>query len=158
MLGGVVIVSGIAGSLGPGLLTDRGVRAGGSASRLRVAIALMVAGVACTLLAAAPGPPVVFALAGGWMLASTAGQSLGITVIQEVAPGDARGLAMSIGSLVNIGVGLALGAALPALILDHVLKDPKAVGEAVTLVALPCAILATGLYVLAYARLRRAAV
>jgi MFS family permease len=82
---------------------------------------------------------------------------MGITLVQDVAPGEARGLAASLISLVNIGAGLALGAALPALILDHVLGDPKAVGAAVTIVALPCAIASTALYALALARLRKAA-
>ena len=45
---------------------------------------------------------------------------------------------------------------LPALILDHVLRDPTAVGAAVTIVALPCAIASTGLYALALKRLRAA--
>ena len=84
-------------------------------------------------------------------MASNTGQSLGITVLQEVVPGDARGLSVSLVSLINIGVGLAVGAALPALILDHVLHDPTAVAMAISLVALPCAIVSTGLYALALA-------
>jgi hypothetical protein len=55
-------------------------------------------------------------------------------------------LSVSIVSLINIGLGLALGAALPALILEHALHSPTSVGAAVTAVALPCAILATWLY------------
>jgi MFS family permease len=157
VLGLVVIASGVAGSLVPGLVTDRWVQRGGSASRLRLAVGAMVAGIACTLLVAAPGPALVFTLAGLWMTASTTGQSLGITLIQEVAPGDARGLAMSLASLVNIGGGLALGAWLPAQILEHVLHDPKAVGEAITITALPCALGSTGLYALALMRMRKAA-
>ena len=81
-----------------------------------------------------------------WIFASTTGQSLGLTVLQEIAPGDARGLSVSLASLVNIGIGLALGAYLPALILDHVLHDPARVAAAVTIVALPCALVSTWLY------------
>jgi MFS family permease len=157
VLGAVVIVGGVLGSFGAGLLADRMVIRGGPSARLRLAVATMAVGVIGALLVAAPGPAAVFALVGIWMLASTTGQSMGITVVQEVAPGEARGLAASLVSLVNIGGGLALGAALPPFILDHVLHDPKAVGLAVTLVALPCAILSTALYAVALARLRKLA-
>ena len=155
VLGAVVIAGGVLGSFGAGFLADRMVARSGAGARLRLAVATMAAGVVGSLLMFAPGPSVVFALVGVWMLASTTGQSMGITVVQEVAPGDARGLAASLVSLVNIGGGLALGAALPALILDHVLGDPKAVATAVTLVALPCALASTALYALAMAQLRK---
>jgi hypothetical protein len=41
-----------------------------------------------TLYVLAPGPAVVYALVGLWMLASTAGQSMRISVEQQIAPGD----------------------------------------------------------------------
>lgn len=155
VLGTVVIVGGILGSAGAGVVADRMVKRGGASSRLVLAAGVMVVGVLSTLVVAAPAAPVVFALAGLWIFASTTGQSVGITALQELAPGDARGLSVSIVSLVNIGLGLALGAALPALILDHVLHDPKAVGAAVTAVALPCAIVATWLYRVALSAARK---
>jgi predicted MFS family arabinose efflux permease len=122
------------------------VKRGGRPARLRLAFWTMVAGIAGTLLAIAGAPTLVFALVGLWIFASTSGQSLGLTVLQEIAPGDARGLSVSIASLVNIGIGLAVGAALPPWILDHVLGDPAQVGAAVTIVALPCALASTWLY------------
>lgn len=155
VLGGVVIAAGVLGSFGAGLLADRMVKHGGGASRLRLVIMAMPAGVVSTLLVFAGAPPVVFAFAAVWICASTTGQSIGLTVVQEIAPGEARGLSVSVGSLINIGGGLALGAALPALVLDHVLHDPAAVGTAITIVALPCAIAATALYVLALTALRK---
>jgi len=156
VLGAVVIVGGVLGSFGAGLVADRMVIRGGPPARLRLAVMTTAVGVIGALLVAAPGPAAVFAMAGLWMLASTTGQSMGITVVQDVAPGEARGLAASLISLVNIGAGLALGAYLPPLILDHVLGDPTAVGAAVTIVALPCAIASTGLYAFALNRLRKA--
>ncbi len=157
VLGAVVIVGGVLGSFGAGLLADRMVIRGGPPQRLRLAVIAAAVGVLGSLLVLAPSPAVVFAMAGLWMLASTTGQSMGITLVQDVAPGEARGLAASLISLVNIGAGLALGAYLPAMILDHVLGDPAAVAPAVTIVALPCAIASTGLYALALHRLRKAA-
>jgi len=157
VLGAVVIVGGVLGSFGAGFLADRMVARGGIAARLRLAVMTTAFGVFGALLVAAPSPAVVFAMAGLWMLASTTGQSMGITLVQDVAPGEARGLAASLISLVNIGAGLALGAYLPPMILDHVLHDPTAVGPAVTIVALPCALASTGLYAVALKRLRKAA-
>jgi MFS family permease len=155
VLGAVVIVGGVLGSAGAGVVADRMVRRGGASSRLILAVVAMLVGIVSTLFVVAPSPALVFILAGLWIFASTTGQSIGITVLQELAPGDARGLSVSIVSLINIGLGLALGAALPALILEHVLHNPTAVGAAITAVALPCAIVATLLYRSALAAARR---
>ncbi len=155
VLGGVVIVGGIAGSFGVGLIGDRMAASGGGSSRLRLAVGTMVLGIVSTLFIVAPSPAVVFAFAGLWIFASTTGQALGLTVLQELAPGDARGLSVSLASLINIGIGLALGAALPALILEHVLRSSTAVGAAITIVALPCAVMALLLYRVALAEARK---
>jgi MFS family permease len=154
-LGGVVIVGGVLGSFGAGLLADRMVKRGDGSSRLKLAVVALIGGTLSALCILIPLPFVVFACAGIWLFASTTGQTIGITVLQEVAPGDARGLSLSIVSLINIGIGLALGAALPALILEHLLHDPKAVAAAITIVALPSAILATLLYGVALAAARK---
>ena len=156
VLGGVVIAAGVLGSFGAGLLADRLVRRGGRPARLRLALGAMVVGVFATLLVLAPAPAAGFAMAGVWILASTTGQSLGLTLLGELAPGDARGLSVSLASLINIGIGLAVGAAAPALIMDHVLHDPSAVGMAVTIAALPCALASTWLYRLSLGALRKA--
>jgi MFS family permease len=146
VLGTVVIVAGMLGAGGAGMLADRLVKRGGDQARLRLVYGIVAFGVAGTLLVLAPSPVVVFALLGIWMLASNAGQSVSLTVLQETAPNEIRGLSVSVASLVNIGLGLALGAALPALVLEHVFHDPRAVGAAITLVALPAAIAAALLY------------
>jgi MFS family permease len=155
VLGTVVIVGGVVGSAGAGIAADRMAKRGGASARLILAVGAMLGGVLSTFFVLAPGPTAVFALAGFWIFASTTGQSIGITVVQELAPGDARGLSVSIVSLINIGLGLALGAALPALILEHVLHNPTAVGAAITAVALPSAILATWFYRTALATARK---
>ena len=85
-------------------------------------------------------------IVGIWILASTSGQMAGLTVLQEVAPNEIRGLSVSIASLLNIGLGLALGAALPTLVAKYLLADTQAVGSAMTLVALPSAIVSILLY------------
>jgi MFS family permease len=154
VLGAVVIVGGVLGSVGAGIVADRVAKRNGAAARLTLAVGAMLGGVFGTLFFVTSSPLPVFALAGLWIFASTAGQSIGITFLQELAPGDARGLSVSIVSLINIGLGLALGAALPALILQHVLHNPTAVGAAITIVALPCAIVATVLYRVARAAAR----
>jgi len=155
VLGSVVIVGGIAGSFGVGLIGDRMAARGGGSSRLRLAVAAMLIGIVSSLFVLAPTPAVVFAFAGLWIFASTTGQALGLTVLQELAPGDARGLSVSFASLINIGIGLALGAALPALILEHLLHSSTEVGAAITIVALPCAIVSLLLYRVALAGARK---
>ncbi len=155
MLGGVVIVGGIAGSFGVGLIGDRMAARGGGSSRLRLAIGVMAIGIVSTLFIVAPSPAVVFAFAGLWIFASTTGQTLGLTVLQELAPGDARGLSVSFASLINIGIGLALGAALPALILEHLLHSSTQVGAAITIVALPSAVVSLLLYRVALTEARK---
>ncbi|MEO8115974.1 MAG: MFS transporter, partial [Phenylobacterium sp.] len=155
VLGAVVIVGGVLGSFGAGIVADRMVKRGGASSRLILAVGAMLGGVVSTLFVLAPGPSFVFALAGVWIFASTTGQAIGITVLQELAPADARGLSVSIVSLINIGLGLALGAALPALVLERVLHSSTAVGAAITIVALPCAVVATVLYGVALAAARK---
>jgi predicted MFS family arabinose efflux permease len=155
VLGGAVIVAGVLGSFGAGLLADRLVRRGGRPARLRLSVAAMAVGIFATLLVVAPAPSVVFLMAAIWICASTTGQSLGLTLLAELAPGDARGLSVSLASLINIGIGLAAGAAAPALIMDHVLHDPTKVGAAVTLAALPCALASTLLYRVSLGALRR---
>ena len=155
ILGVVVIVAGVLGSAGAGFAADLVARRRGPAARLLLAVGIMAVGTLGALPVIAPSPPAVFALAGLWIFASTTGQCIGITVLQEMVPGDARGLSVSLVSLINIGLGLALGAALPALVLDHVLHDPKAVAAAISIVALPCAIAAVALYRLAHRQARK---
>ncbi len=155
VLGTVVIVGGVLGSVGAGLAADALAKRRGPSSRLLLAFGAMIVGLIGALPILAPSPPLVFALAGLWIFASTTGQSIGITVLQEMAPGDARGLSVSLISLINVGLGLALGAALPALVLEAVLHDSRAVGAAISIVALPCAVAAVFLYRVAYVQARK---
>ncbi|HEY3948912.1 MFS transporter [Phenylobacterium sp.] len=157
VLGIMVIAGGVLGTFGAGLLADRMVLRGGRPARLTLAVWAMVLGALSTLFVVAPSPAFVYLLAGGWLLGSTTGQSVGMTLLQEVVPGDARGLSVSLVSLINVGLGLALGAALPALLVEHLFHDPKSVGAAVTIVTLPCALAALWLYRLALVAARRAA-
>ena len=64
-------------------------------------------------------------------------------------------MSVSLVALINVGLGLALGAALPALVMETVLHDPKAVGAAISIVALPCAAGAIVLYRVAYVQARK---
>jgi len=113
---------------------------------LKLAYVTLIVGTIGTLVAAAPSAALIFSLVGVWILASTSGQAAGLTILQEIVPNEIRGLSVSISSLVNIGLGLALGAALPALVVEYILHDTQAVGLAMTLVALPAAIVSILLY------------
>jgi MFS family permease len=142
VLGAVVVLAGVLGATGAGIVADRLVRRGVAKARLKLAYVMLFVGAFGTLVAAAPAAALIFSLVGVWILASTSAQAAGLTILQEVAPNEIRGLSVSISSLVNIGLGLALGAALPALVVVYVLHDTQAVGLAMTVVALPAAIVA----------------
>lgn len=146
VLGAVVIVVGVLGATGAGIVADGLVRRGVEKARLKLAYVTLIVGAIGTLVVAAPSPLLVFLLVGIWILASTSGQTAGLTVLQEVTPNEIRGLSVSIASLLNIGLGLALGAALPTLVAKYLLEDTQAVGLAMTLVALPAAIVSILLY------------
>jgi MFS family permease len=146
VLGAVVIAAGVLGATGSGIVADRLVRRGIDKARLKLAYVTLIVGTIGTLVAAAPSTALIFSLVGVWILASTSGQTAGLTILQEVAPNEIRGLSVSISSLVNIGLGLALGAALPSVVAVYVLHDTQAVGLAMTLVALPAAIVSILLY------------
>ena len=154
-LGIAVIAGGIAGTVGAGFVADLMVRRGGGTSRLRLAVLAAMIACLATLVAFAQSAPVVAILTGLWTFASTSGQTVGITVMQETAPNDARGISISIVSLINIGVGLVLGAALPAVLMEHVLHSSTAVGAAITLVALPFSVVSAALYAVALRDVRR---
>ena len=146
VLGAVVVLAGVLGATGSGIVADRLVRLGIDKARLKLAYVTLIVGTIGTLVAAAPAAASIFSLVGVWILASTSGQAAGLTILQEVVPNEIRGLSVSISSLVNIGLGLALGAALPALVVEYILHDTQAVGLAMTLVALPAAIVSILLY------------
>ena len=146
VLGTVVVLAGVLGATGAGIVADRLVRLGIDKARLKLAYVTLIVGTIGTLVAAAPSAALIFSLVGVWILASTSGQAAGLTILQEIVPNEIRGLSVSISSLVNIGLGLALGAALPALVVEYILHDTQAVGLAMTLVALPAAIVSILLY------------
>jgi len=146
VLGAVVVLAGVLGAAGAGILADRLVRRGIEKARLKLAYFMLIVSAIGTLVAAAPTAGLIFSCVGVWILASTSAQAAGLTILQEMVPNEIRGLSVSISSLVNIGLGLALGAALPAAAGVYILHDPRAVGPAMTLVALPAAMLAILLY------------
>ena len=146
VLGAVVVLAGVLGAAGAGIVADRLVRRGVEKGRLKLAYFTLIVGAIGTLVAAAPVAGLVFLLVGVWILASTSGQAAGLTILQEMVPNEIRGLSVSISSLVNIGLGLALGAALPAAVGLYILHDTQAMGLAMTLVALPAAVLSILLY------------
>jgi MFS family permease len=145
-LGTVVVFAGVLGAAGAGIVADRLVRLGIEKARLKLAYFTLIIGAIGTLVTAAPTAPLIFSCVGVWILASTSAQAAGLTILQEMVPNEIRGLSVSISSLVNIGLGLALGAALPAAVGVYILHDPQAVGLAMTLVALPAAIVSILLY------------
>ena len=72
--------------------------------------------------------------------------AVGITTVQDVLPGEARGLGISFIAFCNTILGLGLGPTFVAVTTEHVYGDPVAVGLGISSVALPFTLIAALLF------------
>jgi hypothetical protein len=91
---------------------------------------------------------------GLWVFASTVGATGAFCVIQELVPSPFRGTGIALITFSNTLIGLGCGPTLVALVTDHVYRAATAVDRSITTVALPAAVLACALLLLARYRLR----
>ncbi|MEA1672723.1 MFS transporter [Nitrospirillum sp. BR 11163] len=155
MMGTIVAVTGVIGSIATGVASDWAERRGGLPARL----ALAMAGAACTLpgvLLLLPGTaPLAVTGFTIWMLGTTIIGIAGVAALQELLPNELRGVGMSLTSFFNMALGLGLGPSLVALVTEHVYGDAAAVGWAIVTVALPAAVAGLALFTRARAAARR---
>lgn len=79
-----------------------------------------------------------------------------VTAAQEMVPNNMRGVMISLFGLTNTVIGATFGPLLIAVTTEHLFKDPKLVGESISLVAAPALLVASGLYLICWLALRRA--
>jgi MFS family permease len=156
-LGGAVIITGLAGTLVGGVVSDRLARSGGLPARARVAAAAALLALPGALVWAAPSAGWVLAAFCLWSTASSAAAVIGITTLQEAVPNAVRGVAVASISFGNMLVGLGGGALVTAALTDRLFGDPLAVGKSIGLVTTVTGILGVTLYLLSARRLARAA-
>jgi hypothetical protein len=93
----------------------------------------------------------------GWLVMSNAAGAIGITAVQELAPPPVRGVALALISFFNIGIGLGVGTTVTALLTDKVFAGPGGVGNSMTTMALPAAVLGALAFLAAWRSAKRAA-
>jgi MFS family permease len=156
LLGVIAIVTGMAGVLLGGALSDRLAVAGGAASRLRLPVIAALAAVIVTPFGflAASGLHVLIAF-GWWMLFSSAAGAAGIAAVQALVPSRLKGLSIALISFGNIFFGLGIGATSTAWLADQFFDGPGAVALAISSIVTPCAVIALLLFAGAFQSARR---
>jgi MFS family permease len=145
----VTAAAGVVGSICGGWISDLGARRGGTRGRL----AISVVAAACATLGAAAislgSAQLAVAGLGVWVLASTVGAIGAFCTIQELVPSEFRGTSIALLTFTNTLIGLGAGPTLVALTTDHMYGVSTAVDRAISTVAVPAAISAGVLLVLA---------
>ena len=147
--GAVTVVAGIIGCLMGGVGSDAAERARGTVGRLRFSVIAALAAAMGALLVSASSEAWVLVGLGLWTCASSFASISGIAAIQSLVPAEYRGVGMALVAFCNTLLGLGFGPTLVALVTEHVLGDPVAVGYAITSVVLPASFIAVTLFTFA---------
>ncbi|MBB3219952.1 spinster family MFS transporter [Pseudoduganella umbonata] len=143
VLGVIIAVAGLGGTLLGGYLSDRWLRLRVPAARFRVALAgTVVCAPTAVLWPLAGDAGTAFALLGCAVFGLSISQSAAPACIQEVCPNNMRGQAVSVYLLVAGLLGIGLGPTLVALVSDHILRDDGKLHWAISATVLPTALAA----------------
>jgi MFS family permease len=154
----VTAMAGVAGSLLGGWVSDLAERRGSMNGRLAVSVAAaMFAMSAAASISLGRAELAVLGL-GLWIFASTVGAVGAFCVVQELVPSQFRGTSIALLTFSNTLIGLGCGPTLVALTTDHIYRVATAVDRSISTVALPAAVFACALFVLARRRIREQAV
>lgn len=152
--GVLVAITGVAGALGGGWLSDLAARRGGSRARLSLCIPSAIAGAGAALLLRTDTPSTVLCGIGLWTCFSSIGALGAVAALQASVPEQFRGSAMAAITFCNTLIGLGCGPALVALVTDRLYATPVAVGHAIGAVVTPAALMAATAFFLARRQLR----
>lgn len=163
IVGVVVGLSGLLGTLLSGWLSDRWVGQGRPAARFRVTIvgwALIVP--SASLWTMMPTPASALLVLGFAIFGFAVSQSSAPPTIQDAVPNGMRGKAIAVYLLLGGLLGIGLGPTSVALLTDRVFRDEAMLGSSLILVSLPASLLGLWLcwsglrpYAETVARLRR---
>lgn len=154
----ITTVTGIAGAVLGGVVSDIAARRYGEPARFKVAAGSALIGAVAAAFVAGPSPEHVLFGLGLWTLASSFGAIGGIAALQHAMPNEMRGIAMSLVAFCNTLLGLGLGPTIVASVTEFGFERPDAVGLAIALVVVPASLLSLALLLAASAMLvRRAA-
>jgi MFS family permease len=163
IVGIVVGLAGLLGTLLSGWLSDRWLAQGKHAARFRVTIvAWLLIIPAAALWPLMPTPPLALAVLGCAIFGFAIGQSSAPPTIQDAVPNSMRGKAIAIYLLLGGLLGIGLGPTSVALLNDHLFQDETKLGYSIMLVSVPASLLGLWLcwsgltpYAETTARLRR---
>lgn len=116
------------GALVASLLVDRVTRRGGSVGKIRFAALLALLAIPSCLAGLAGSSGFAVAMLAEIMFASALFGTTMLSVIMEVSPPDARGLAVALYAFVMTMIGGSLGPLFVAVLTEHVFHDAAAVG------------------------------
>lgn len=151
----ITTVTGIAGAILGGALSDAAAKRFGEPARYKVAGgAALIGAFAAACVAGSQPEHVLFGL-GLWTLASSFGAIGGIAALQHAMPNEMRGIAMSFVAFCNTLLGLGLGPTIVASVTEFGFKRPEAVGAAIAIVVVPSALFSAILFVTAFKMTRR---
>ena len=153
-LGIILAVTGVAGAVGGGFLSDWFAQRRGPSARASLAVGLAVIAAPWSLVWATGAPWSLLALISLWSLFSSMTAIAGVAAVQEIVPNTLRGLSISLIAFGNIMMGLGVGTTAAGVLADKVFGDPHALGQALTLCVTPAALGAVLCFFLA-ARARR---
>lgn len=143
ILGLIIAVAGLTGTLFSGFLSDRWLRMNVEAARFRVSL---VGTVICAPMAVlwplADNATAAFVMLGFSVLGLSISQAAAPACIQEVCPNNMRGQAISVYLLIAGLLGIGLGPTLVALVSDHVFPNSSSLHYAISATVLPTALAA----------------
>lgn len=146
LFGAASIAGAAIGVFGGGLLADRLVARQGTPARFTVALAAVLLGLPGAFCGLADSASMVLFGNAWWTMMSAAAATIAITALQDIVANHMRGVAIALASFGNIMLGVGIGTTLTPWINDHVFTDPLKVGAAMTLAAVPVALIALALY------------
>ncbi len=145
----ITTVTGIAGAVLGGAMSDAAAKRFGEPARFKVAAGAALVGAVAAAFVAGPRPEYVLFGLGLWTLASSFGAIGGIAALQHAMPNEMRGIAMSFVAFCNTLLGLGLGPTIVASVTEFGFKRPDAVGVAIAIVVVPASILSLILFLVA---------
>jgi MFS family permease len=143
ILGAIIAVAGLTGTLLSGYLSDRWLRQNVGAARFRVAlVGTLICAPAAVIWPLVGDANAAFVLLGCSVFGLSISQSAAPASITEVCPNNMRGQAISVYLLVAGLLGIGLGPTLVAMVSDHVFHSDSALHYAISATVLPTALVA----------------